>query len=84
MLNEGADFPFVECLFFLRPTESQRVFYQQLGRGLRKYVGKSHCIIIDFIGNFKNAYKLVEYQGLQPFKEESSDSFTWSKIQKIF
>lgn len=82
VLNEGADFPFVECLLFLRPTESQRVFYQQLGRGLRKYVGKSHCIVIDFIGNFKNAYKLVEYQGLQPFKEESSNSFTWSKNPK--
>jgi superfamily II DNA or RNA helicase len=69
IFNEGADLPFVECLLFLRPTESQRIFYQQLGRGLRRCVGKSHCIIIDFIGNFKNAYKIVEYQGLLP--EES-------------
>lgn len=72
VLNEGADLPFVECLLFLRPTESQRIFYQQLGRGLRRYLGKSHCTVIDFIGNFKNAYKVVEYQGLLPFSDDES------------
>jgi superfamily II DNA or RNA helicase len=66
VLNEGADMPFVECLLFLRPTESQRIFFQQLGRGLRKYVGKPMCTVIDFIGRFKNAYRIVEYQGLLP------------------
>jgi superfamily II DNA or RNA helicase len=69
VFNEGADLPFVECLLFLRPTESKRIFYQQLGRGLRQYAGKSHCTVIDFIGNFHNAYKIVEYQSLQPFEE---------------
>jgi superfamily II DNA or RNA helicase len=72
VLNEGADFPFIECLLFLRPTESKRIFYQQLGRGLRRTVGKSHCLVIDFIGNFKNAYKIVEYQGLLPTDEEEA------------
>lgn len=82
VINEGADFPFIECLLFLRPTESQRIFYQQLGRGLRKHVGKSHCIVIDFIGNFKNAYKIVEYQGLSPFGEETTLSFSETKNAK--
>jgi superfamily II DNA or RNA helicase len=71
VLNEGADLPFVDCLLFLRPTESKRIFFQQLGRGLRRYFGKTHCTVIDFIGNFKNASKLVEYQGLLPFDESS-------------
>ncbi|HEU5351728.1 MAG TPA: DEAD/DEAH box helicase family protein [Terracidiphilus sp.] len=66
VLNEGADMPFVECLLFLRPTESRRIFFQQLGRGLRKHVGKPLCTVIDFIGRFKNAYRIVEYQGLLP------------------
>jgi superfamily II DNA or RNA helicase len=70
VLNEGADIPFVECLLFLRPTESQRIFLQQLGRGLRRYVGKSHCTVIDFIGRFKNAYRIVEYHGLVPLDIE--------------
>ncbi|WP_290781162.1 DEAD/DEAH box helicase family protein [Hoeflea sp.] len=70
ILNEGVDLPFAECLLFLRPTESRRVFFQQLGRGLRHYVGKNHCTVIDFIGNFKNAYRIVEYQGLDPIDDE--------------
>jgi superfamily II DNA or RNA helicase len=72
VLNEGADIPFVECLLFLRPTESKRIFYQQLGRGLRMYAGKTHCTVIDFIGNFKNAYKIVEYNSLVPNEREES------------
>ena len=66
VLNEGVDLPFVECLLFLRPTESKRIFFQQLGRGLRHYVGKKKCAVIDFIGNFHNAYRIVEYQILNP------------------
>lgn len=62
--------PFVECLLFLRPTESQRIFYQQLGRGLRTDFGKAFCTVIDFIGNFKNAYKILGYQGLSPMENE--------------
>jgi superfamily II DNA or RNA helicase len=69
VFNEGADAPFIECLLFLRPTESKRIFYQQLGRGLRQYAGKTHCTVIDFIGNFQNAYRIVEYQNLLPFEE---------------
>lgn len=69
VFNEGADLPFVECLLFLRPTESKRIFYQQLGRGLRQCAGKTYCTVIDFIGNFHNAYRIVEYQSLQPFEE---------------
>lgn len=74
ILNEGADLPFVECLLFLRPTESKRVFFQQLGRGLRRYPGKPHCIVVDFIGNFKNANRIIEYQGLLPVCETKPSS----------
>jgi len=74
VVNEGADFPFVECLLFLRPTDSKRIFFQQLGRGLRKYVGKSHCVVIDFIGNFRNAHRIVEYHGLLPDAVEQPTS----------
>ncbi len=66
VLNEGIDIPFVECLLFLRPTESKRIFYQQLGRGLRRSPGKEKVLVFDFIGNFHNAYRIIEYLGLQP------------------
>lgn len=73
VLNEGVDLPHVECLMFLRPTESRLLFYQQLGRGLRRHVGKPRCVVVDFIGNFKNAYRVVEYQSLDPAEGESDD-----------
>mgnify|MGYP004691459583 FL=1 len=51
ILNEGVDLPSVNMVLFLRPTESQTIFIQQLGRGLRKYKGKDHLTVLDFIGN---------------------------------
>jgi len=71
IFNEGINFPFAECLLFLRPTESKRIFFQQLGRGLRHHVGKERCTVIDFIGNFKNAYRIVEYHGLDPYEDDT-------------
>jgi superfamily II DNA or RNA helicase len=84
IFNEGADLPFIECLLFLRPSESKRILYQQLGRGLRQYVGKKQCIAIDFIGNFKNAYRIVEYLGLLPIDEapESLDVIAKARNRK--
>lgn len=55
LFNEGVDIPSVDTLLFVRPTESMVVFTQQLGRGLRKYSTKEHCVIIDLIGNYRNA-----------------------------
>lgn len=51
ILNEGVDIPALNMILFLRPTESQIIFTQQLGRGLRKYKDKEYVTILDFIGN---------------------------------
>ena len=51
ILNEGVDIPGVNMVLFLRPTESQTIFIQQLGRGLRTYEGKEYVTVLDFIGN---------------------------------
>ena len=85
VLNEGVDFPFVECLLFMRPTESKRIFLQQLGRGLRRSHGKTRAIVLDFIGNFKNAIKIFEYFGLSPELEESEPTtFRQRNFKEIF
>ncbi|EIJ78317.1 DNA/RNA helicase [Bacillus methanolicus PB1] len=55
LFNEGVDIPSVDTLLFVRPTESLTVFTQQIGRGLRLHPGKEHCVIIDLIGNYRNA-----------------------------
>ena len=51
ILNEGVDIPGVNMVLFMRPTDSQTVFIQQLGRGLRKCEGKQYVTVLDFIGN---------------------------------
>lgn len=51
ILNEGVDIPSLNMVLFLRPTESSTIFIQQLGRGLRKYPGKSYLTVLDFIAN---------------------------------
>ncbi len=51
VLNEGVDVPAMNMVLFLRPTQSQTIFIQQLGRGLRKYEGKNFLTVLDFIGN---------------------------------
>lgn len=51
ILNEGVDIPGVNMVLFLRPTDSQTIFIQQLGRGLRRYEGKQYVTVLDFIGN---------------------------------
>jgi superfamily II DNA or RNA helicase/HKD family nuclease len=55
LFNEGVDIPSVDTLLFVRPTESLTVFTQQIGRGLRLHAGKETCVIIDLIGNYRNA-----------------------------
>ncbi|GJN91895.1 hypothetical protein Rhopal_004920-T1 [Rhodotorula paludigena] len=53
ILTEGADFPEIDCVLLARPTRSQNLFLQMLGRGLRlsPATGKTSCLVIDLIGN---------------------------------
>ena len=53
VFNEGVDVPEVDRVMMLRPTESNVVFLQQLGRGLRAAQDKEHLTVIDFVGNHR-------------------------------
>lgn len=55
MFNEGVDIKSLDMVMFLRPTESQTIFMQQLGRGLRLDKNKDYVNVLDFIGNYKKA-----------------------------
>ena len=79
ILNEGIDIPDINLLLFLRPTLSSTVFIQQIGRGLRKSVGKDFVTIIDFIGNHKKDYLITKV-----FSDEiHNKSFLYEKKEKI-
>lgn len=51
LFNEGVDVPAIDCVMMLRPTESSIIFFQQLGRGLRKVSDKTHLDVVDLVGN---------------------------------
>lgn len=72
IFNEGVDFPDVECLLMLRPTESHVIMSQQLGRGLRMHPGKDRVYVIDFINNDKKLLNKFEFLGFggKPQKEK--------------
>lgn len=54
LINEGVDIPSVDVVLLLRPTESPVVFFQQLGRGLRRAEGKERLDVIDLVGNHRS------------------------------
>ena len=65
LFNEGIDVPNVDTLLLLRPTESATLFLQQLGRGLRRAVGKSECTVLDFVGLHRREFRFdLRYRAL--------------------
>ena len=58
IFNEGVDIPEINQVIMLRPTQSPIIFVQQLGRGLRKAIGKEFVVVLDFIGNYTNNFMI--------------------------
>ena len=50
-LTTGFDAPHVDAIAVLRATESESLFQQIIGRGLRLCEGKEDCLILDYAGN---------------------------------
>jgi superfamily II DNA or RNA helicase len=48
ILCEGYDETSVNCVLMCRPTKSQSLYIQCVGRGLRLHPGKENCLVIDF------------------------------------
>lgn len=51
ILTEGWDLPRVSCVVMARPTLSLSLYLQMPGRGLRPWLAKTDCIILDHAGN---------------------------------
>lgn len=49
----GFDAPHVDVIGLFRKTLSTGLFYQMVGRGLRKYPGKSFCRLLDYGDNIE-------------------------------
>jgi hypothetical protein len=50
VFTEGTDIPRVETVIIARPTQSEGLYCQMVGRGLRLYPGKEKLTLIDCVG----------------------------------
>ncbi|KAF9294618.1 hypothetical protein BGZ88_003629 [Linnemannia elongata] len=49
ILTEGTDIPVIDAIIMARPTKSNVLFQQMLGRGMRLHPGKEDCLVLDFV-----------------------------------
>lgn len=69
MATEGFDLPLVDMVVLLRRTESERLFVQQMGRGLRLAPGKEAVYILDVVGCLRTRWlRLIEEQDRDELK----------------
>lgn len=63
VLTEGADFPMCDAAVIARPTRSQNLYSQMVGRALRLYPGKTDALVLDLVGTSR-VLKLVTLANL--------------------
>ena len=69
VFNEGVDIPEINCVLFLRPTESHIVYLQQLGRGLRRTSEDKCLTVLDFVGQCRREFRYdLRFSSLLPGK----------------
>lgn len=56
VLTTGFDAPHVDVIAILRPTESNSLYQQIIGRGLRLCEGKKDCYVLDYTGMGHDIY----------------------------
>lgn len=47
VFSEGLDLPETSAILLARPTRSRSLLTQMIGRGLRKFPGKTDCLLVD-------------------------------------
>lgn len=53
VLTTGFDAPHADCIISMRPTKSDVLWTQILGRGMRLFPDKKNCLLLDFVGNLE-------------------------------
>ena len=73
VLTEGFDSPSVDCVIMARPTKSQGLYVQCVGRGLRLFPGKKECLILDVAGTSDDNTLIALPQLAGRVKKKSED-----------
>ncbi len=58
----GFDYPDIDLIALVRPTESKGLYVQMVGRGLRLKSHTDHAIVLDFAGNVERHGPVTEYE----------------------
>lgn len=82
-LTTGFDFPSLDCIVVLRPTNSIRLHVQMLGRGVRIAEGKKTCDIVDLVGNVKKlgGVETIKVERLQDGWNIVSETGLWHNVE---
>jgi superfamily II DNA or RNA helicase len=59
VLTEGFDAPWASCAVIARPTQSQPLYTQMVGRVLRTWPGKEDALVLDVVGASSNKLKTL-------------------------
>lgn len=65
VLTEGADFPMCDTVVMARPTRSQTLYSQMVGRAVRLYEGKTDALVLDLAGTVRDM-SLITLSNLSP------------------
>ena len=95
ILVEGFDCPQIDCILLVRPTRSELLLRQMIGRGTRLYPGKDICKVVDIVC-VSNRWDLAEPAQLFGFdtsidektsiaekkeEQESRHRKSWDKVE---
>jgi superfamily II DNA or RNA helicase len=70
LYTEGLDVPQVSCIHQVRPTESDGLYIQMIGRALRPVAGKQDALILDYCPKeVRNIVMLGDVLGVEAKKE---------------
>ena len=74
--TEGLDVPEIACIHLARPTRSDGLYIQMVGRGLRPVPGKDDCLILDYLpADARNVAMLGDILGCPIPREALLKSF---------
>ena len=75
-VSAGFDLPDLRVLLSLRPTKSEQLWVQKLGRVARASDGKSHGLVVDHVGNTLRLGTLTETRDWQHLEAQRAERQT--------
>lgn len=79
-LATGFDVPDVDCILWLRPTQSPVLYVQGAGRGLRIAEGKTDCLWLDFSDTTERLGPVDVIKGRKRSKKSDKESAAPHKV----